>query len=377
MTSLDDRKEAARAKIDLRLFVAGDLGRPAESSGAVWKFRCPFHKDDTASFAVYEDHFHDFGACNIHGDVFSYVERRAGVSFIEALEMIERQVGLPGYTPPTPEPKKPSKILTYADAERYHYNVSVVNPYLASRCIPQNIIESRMIGADTYKQRRTYIDLQQKRWTFETNRVALPYIFSTDVYSLNFRRDDLAAYQWLARMDKHHGCNVLEYMRHDIAEKEGVAACDISDKKVLDRCFGSRFYRPNTRVTAYGVHQIVRREGEKLIYPRRASAVIVEGEVDQLSAEAEGFLCISLKALTNGNVDVRRLFQNVRVVFVATDPDAAGQKYAEMMLQAFGNDYTKVRQMILPDSRDFNKLHVANDLASFLSSKPYFIERAF
>lgn len=57
---------------------------------------CPFHKEKTPSFHVYEDedpHYHCYG-CGAHGDVFSFVMETEGLGFPEALEQLADEAGL-------------------------------------------------------------------------------------------------------------------------------------------------------------------------------------------------------------------------------------------------------------------------------------------
>lgn len=56
---------------------------------------CPFHPERTPSFYVTPERqlFRCFG-CNAAGDVFSFVMRREGLSFAEAVEALARRVGV-------------------------------------------------------------------------------------------------------------------------------------------------------------------------------------------------------------------------------------------------------------------------------------------
>ncbi len=55
---------------------------------------CPFHKEKTPSFHVYDDHFHCFG-CGAHGSVFDFVMQTEGLSFPEAVERLAAEAGMP------------------------------------------------------------------------------------------------------------------------------------------------------------------------------------------------------------------------------------------------------------------------------------------
>ena len=56
---------------------------------------CPFHNEKTPSFTVNDDKgfYHCFG-CGAHGDVFTYIMERSGISFIDALKEVALNVGV-------------------------------------------------------------------------------------------------------------------------------------------------------------------------------------------------------------------------------------------------------------------------------------------
>lgn len=66
-----------------------------KKSGAAWSGLCPFHSERSPSFQVVPQRgfYHCFG-CGKHGDAFSWVMEREGLSFPEALELLARQAGI-------------------------------------------------------------------------------------------------------------------------------------------------------------------------------------------------------------------------------------------------------------------------------------------
>src|SRR5260370_12142178 len=67
---------------------------------------CPFHNEKTPSFYVVEDKgfFHCFG-CGAHGDAIGFLMRADNLDFIEAVERLAGEAGLPG-PPPTPQERQ-------------------------------------------------------------------------------------------------------------------------------------------------------------------------------------------------------------------------------------------------------------------------------
>ena len=80
---------------------------------------CPFHGEKTPSFNVVEDKqfYHCFG-CGRSGDVFKFIEDYRGVSFMEAVQIIGEQAGIPVQTLP-PSQSRPQQ----ADGKQPFYEI--------------------------------------------------------------------------------------------------------------------------------------------------------------------------------------------------------------------------------------------------------------
>ncbi|HET6467468.1 MAG TPA: DNA primase [Geminicoccaceae bacterium] len=81
-----------------RLPVADVVGRHVRLTrrGRQLKGLCPFHKEKTPSFYVYEDdgHYHCFG-CGAHGTAIDFVMAVEGLGFADALQRLAELTGLP------------------------------------------------------------------------------------------------------------------------------------------------------------------------------------------------------------------------------------------------------------------------------------------
>lgn len=90
----DGTAERVKERIDIIGLIGESL--PLKRAGSNFKARCPFHEEDTPSFMVSPTRqmFHCFG-CSESGDVFSWLMKREGMSFPEALRVLASRAGVP------------------------------------------------------------------------------------------------------------------------------------------------------------------------------------------------------------------------------------------------------------------------------------------
>lgn len=93
-----DEKEEVKARVDIVEIVGEYVD--LKKSGVEWKANCPFHDERTPSFFVVpkKQIFHCFG-CGENGDVFNFLELKAGMPFLDALKYLAARVGVPLHEP--------------------------------------------------------------------------------------------------------------------------------------------------------------------------------------------------------------------------------------------------------------------------------------
>ena len=102
-------------------------------SGKSLKGLCPFHSEKHGSFFVYPESgtWHCFGACATGGDVFSFIMKKEGLSFSEALERLAEKYGvvLPSRFQPAPEADHRSDLYAMnAAAAQYFHGLLLNSP---------------------------------------------------------------------------------------------------------------------------------------------------------------------------------------------------------------------------------------------------------
>ncbi len=112
MTTVDDVKR----KIDIVDLVSETA--TLQKSGRNFRAPCPFHSERTPSFFVFPDRqaWHCFGACGTGGDIFSFVIKKEGVDFGEALRILARRAGI------AIEPPKQAKVALDRRERLYRVN---------------------------------------------------------------------------------------------------------------------------------------------------------------------------------------------------------------------------------------------------------------
>ncbi|MCJ7654301.1 MAG: DNA primase [Dehalococcoidia bacterium] len=142
-----------------------------QKSGRNYKATCPFHSEKNPSFFVFPERqsWHCFGACGTGGDIFSFIMKKEGVDFGQALHLLANKAGISLVALTTPEKQTQNKDkerlfeINEAAAEYYHHlllNTSVgeiARNYVARRGLSPETIKNFQLGFspegwDTLKQ---------------------------------------------------------------------------------------------------------------------------------------------------------------------------------------------------------------------------------
>ena len=143
-----------------RLDIADVIGGyiPLKKAGTNFKALCPFHGERTPSFVVTPSRqiWHCFG-CGEGGDVFTFVQKYESLDFPETLKLLadRANVKLPEYRPAGNEREDEKALLIRINtfAARYYHQVLLSDPnsaaarqYLSQRGLRDKTIDSWQIG---------------------------------------------------------------------------------------------------------------------------------------------------------------------------------------------------------------------------------------
>src|SRR5579862_8726586 len=87
-------KEEIRSRVNI-VDVIGQHTR-LKQSGKNWTGLCPFHADKKPSFSV-TPQFQSYRcwSCGEKGDIFTIIQKKENLEFIEALELLAKEAGVP------------------------------------------------------------------------------------------------------------------------------------------------------------------------------------------------------------------------------------------------------------------------------------------
>ncbi len=335
MSTIDEVKQ----KLDI-VEVIGQYTKLTKA-GRNFKAMCPFHNEKTPSFFVFPERqsWHCFGACSTGGDVFSFVMKKEGLDFGEALRLLADRVGvrLPSEIEKGPDKDEKDKLFQANEAAaQYYHNLLLNSPagekaksYFISRGLSLKSITDFQLGFSPNAWETLKLYLLEKGYS-ETEMLAAGLILKTDEGKTYDR--------------------FRNRLMFPIRDAKGRTAG--FSGRVLDDSLPKYMNSPQTAVfdksgTIYGIDmasQIIRRQD---------LAVIVEGYMDVIVAHQYGFSNVVASmgtAITEKHVNIlKKLTKNIAL---ALDPDAAGEEAMLRCVEYENSLNTEVKIMILPAGKD-------------------------
>ncbi|MFQ5873590.1 MAG: CHC2 zinc finger domain-containing protein, partial [Dehalococcoidia bacterium] len=125
-------------------------------AGRNFKASCPFHSERTPSFYVSPERqtWHCFGACGTGGDVFTFVMKKEGLEFQDALRLLAEKAGVQLTGGKREQDQRISQLFRINEAAAAHYHHLLTNSpeaegaraYLEGRDVNKDSVEGFQLG---------------------------------------------------------------------------------------------------------------------------------------------------------------------------------------------------------------------------------------
>ncbi len=366
-----NQSDEIKNKLDLVEIIGEYISlKPA---GSNFRALCPFHNEKTPSFMVSPDKqiWHCFG-CGKGGDVFSFVMGMEGLDFVEALKVLAPRAGVVLKTRDFSSDNKRNRLLQIMELSRKYYHqvlnsspASVpIKKYLEGRGLDRKALTAWQIGysLDDYYDLNKF--LKSKGFNDDEILAAGISFKSKQGKYLNRFRDRI-----MFPINDHNGRTVAFTARINPAIK--------------DSDLGKYINSPQSDI--YDKSQILfALDRAKLYIKKRGYIILVEGQMDAISAHQAGFLntcAVSGTALTKTQLNlIKRYTKNIILAF---DQDLAGQKATDRGIGEALRMGFNLKVASLPKGQDPDDL-IREDLKAFKESirnaqalMDYYLDREF
>ena len=313
-----------------------------QKAGRNFRALCPFHSEKHASFFVFPEQqsWHCFGACGTGGDIFSFVMKKEGVDFGQALRLLADRVGItlsPREVSSKVEDEKRDKLFQINEVATEYYHHLLLSSKAAERA--RSYLARRKITPETIKEFRLG--------------------FSPDAWEplRNYLLDKAYTEKELAEVgliiEKEEGGSYDRFRNRLM-----FPICDIRGRvtgfgaRVLDDSLPKYINSPQTAIydkssILYGVDKA------KSTIRKKNLAIIVEGYTDVLTAHQHGWQNVVGSmgtSLTEKQVGgIKRLTSNITL---ALDADLAGEEATLRGRAILAYSNAEANVILLPSGKD-------------------------
>lgn len=334
--------EEIKAKLDIVDVLRDYIQLTA--AGINFRARCPFHQEKSPSFMVSPEKqiWHCFG-CGKGGDIFSFIMEMEGLEFVEVLRLLATKAGV---TLTKQDPKLASernKMLDMIDLARKYYHrvltetseAEMARKYLKERGLTKETIEEWQIG------------YSPDAWENVTNLLRKRGYKEQEIFSagLSIKKNKGTGYY-----DRFRGR--IMFPLNDINSNTVGFTARVSPEKEKTEKMGKYINSPQSQV--YDKSKVLfGLDKAKLEIKNNDKAIIVEGQMDVITAHQHGFrnvVASSGTALTTEQVTLIKRFTNN--IVLAFDMDDAGAMAIERGMREAMQAELNIKVILLPDGKD-------------------------
>ncbi|MCG2690898.1 DNA primase [Candidatus Parcubacteria bacterium] len=290
-------------------------------AGINFRALCPFHREKTPSFMVSPEKqiWHCFG-CQEGGDIFSFVMKIEGISFVEALRMLASKAGvkLAAQDPKTASRRNMLLDIVELSSKYYHKiltesgQAKSAREYLTGRGLTEETIEEWRIGYGPDSWDDATIFLKSKG--YNENEIFLA--------GMSVKKEGTNRFY-----NRFRGR--IMFPVRDVSGNAVAFSARVSPEKEVEEKMGKYINSPQTMI--YDKSKILfGLDKAKTEIKKQDLAIIVEGQMDVITAHQHGFknvIASSGTALTAEQTAlIKRYTGNIALAF---DMDEAGGLAAE------------------------------------------------
>jgi DNA primase len=345
---MKDQVEEIKSKVDIVEIIGEKV--VLKKAGRHFKGLCPFHSEKSPSFIVSPERqsFKCFG-CQKGGDVLTFLQEYDNLSFLEALEMLAKRVGitLESYRPTSQDAykKKLLEIMSLA-SEYFHYLLTKhasgeeARAYLKSRGIGGEAIVQFKLGYAP-NQWRSVSDflIQKKKYTLE-ELIAVGIVIRSDKGGI---------------YDRFRGRVIFPLRDH-----KGIVVGFSGRTLLKDEKEAKYINSPETQLYSkskmlYGLwenREYIRKEGE---------IVLVEGELDVIPSWQAGVKnVVAIKGSAFTSEQAQLITRYTHNVAMSLDADSAGREAIKRAVNIAENIDLSIRVVQIMGGKDPGDVATAN-----------------
>jgi DNA primase len=348
---MNDQVELVKSKVDIVEIIGERV--VLKKAGRHFKGLCPFHSEKSPSFIVSAERqsFKCFG-CQEGGDVLTFLQKYDGYSFLEALEMLAKRVGvvLESYRPTSQDSykKKLLEVMSLA-TEYFHFLLTKHQSGEEAR----TYLKARGIGSDAIGQ--FYLGYAPNQWRsvsdFLINKKKyLPE--ELEAVGLVIRKDEKSFY------DRFRGRVMFPLKDH-----KGVVVGFSGRTLIKDEKEAKYINSPETML--YSKSRMLYGLWENREYIRKSdSIVLVEGELDVIPSWQAGVKNVAaIKGSAFTNEQAQLMIRFTKNAIMSMDSDSAGQEAIKRAVTIAENLDMSIRVVQITGGKDPGDVATANPKA--------------
>ena len=341
--------EEVRARIDIVELIGARL--TLKKSGATFKGCCPFHHEKTPSFHVnpVKQFYHCFG-CGEHGDVFTYLMKQDGLTFMDAVRTLADRVGVAIREDVDLHAQSRNQLYAiHAELAAFYQRclkqtreAEVARQYLSSRQLSDEVVAHFGIGYAPLTPRDAILQWADK------HRYTAEQLVSAGILAPPKNPDRPNDYY-----DRFRG-----RLMFPICDRQGRVVA--FSGRILDAKSHPAKYvnSPETDIfTKSRVLYALDKAAAKIVKHPRREAIVCEGQIDVIRCHACGFeTAVASQGTAFTKEHVALLKKQADSVVLVFDGDSAGRKAALRTGALFLEEEIPVRVAALPKGEDPDSL---------------------